>query len=102
MDHTVWRSGNPLSQPTCPRSDTDFRNRSIEQGTFICGSPQTVIDQLAECQRRGGFNIVMAGLHFGTLPHELTMKALELFAREVMPALKGAVPGETPRVAAAE
>jgi transposase len=28
MDHTVWRSGNPLSQPTCPRSDTDFRNRS--------------------------------------------------------------------------
>jgi alkanesulfonate monooxygenase SsuD/methylene tetrahydromethanopterin reductase-like flavin-dependent oxidoreductase (luciferase family) len=74
----------------------------IEQGTFICGSPQTVIDQLAEYQRRGGFNIVMAGLHFGTLPHELTMKALELFAREVMPALKGAVPGETPRVAAAE
>ena len=33
MDHTVWRSGNPLSQPTCPRSDTDFRNRSME-GTW--------------------------------------------------------------------
>ncbi|GGC56078.1 monooxygenase [Siccirubricoccus deserti] len=73
----------------------------LEQGTFICGSPQTVIELLAEYQRRGGFNLVMAGLHFGTLPHELTRKNLELFAREVMPALKGAVPGEVPRVAAA-
>ncbi|WP_431267003.1 hypothetical protein [Dankookia sp. P2] len=72
----------------------------LEQGTFICGSPQTVIEQLAEYQRRGGFNIVMAGLHFGTLPHALTMKNIEIFAREVMPALKGAVPGEVPRVAA--
>ena len=62
----------------------------IEQGTFICGSPQTVIDQLADYQRRGGFNIVMAGLHFGTLPHELTMKTLEIFAKQVMPALRGA------------
>ncbi len=64
----------------------------IEQGTFLCGSPQTVIDQLADYQRRGGFNIVMAGLHFGTLPHELTRKTLEIFAREVMPALKEARP----------
>ena len=72
----------------------------IEQGTFICGSPQTVIDQLAEYQRRGGFNIVMAGLHFGTLPHALTKKNIEIFAREVMPALAHAVPGEVPRVAA--
>ncbi|MFZ4406335.1 MAG: LLM class flavin-dependent oxidoreductase [Paracraurococcus sp.] len=72
----------------------------LEQGTFICGSPQTVIEQLAEYQRRGGFNIVMAGLHFGTLPHALTLKNIEIFAREVMPALQGAVPGEVPRVAA--
>ena len=42
----------------------------------------------------------MAGLHFGTLPHALTMKNIELFAREVMPALRNAVPGEVPRVAA--
>jgi len=72
----------------------------IEQGTFICGSPQTVIDQLAEYQRRGGFNIVMAGLQFGTLPHALTRKNIELFARDVMPALQDAVPGAIPRLAA--
>jgi alkanesulfonate monooxygenase SsuD/methylene tetrahydromethanopterin reductase-like flavin-dependent oxidoreductase (luciferase family) len=68
----------------------------IEQGTFICGSPQTVIDQLAEYQRKGGFNIVMAGLHYGTLPAELTRKNLELFAREVMPALSDALPPADP------
>ena len=73
----------------------------IEQGTFICGSPQTVIDQLAEYQRKGGFNIVMAGLHYGTLPAELTRKNLDLFAREVMPALKDATPATPPRPAAA-
>jgi alkanesulfonate monooxygenase SsuD/methylene tetrahydromethanopterin reductase-like flavin-dependent oxidoreductase (luciferase family) len=64
----------------------------IEQGTFICGGPQTVIDRLAEFQRKAGFNIVLAGLHFGTLPHALTMKAIEIFAKQVMPALKDAVP----------
>lgn len=65
----------------------------MEQGTFICGSPQTVIDQLADYQKKGGFNIVMAGLHYGTLPADLTRKNMELFAREVMPALRDAKPG---------
>lgn len=73
----------------------------LEQGTFICGSPQTVIDQLAAYQQKGGFNIVMAGLHFGTLPHALTMKNIEIFAKQVMPALRGATPpAEMARVAA--
>ncbi len=73
----------------------------IEQGTFICGSPQTVIDQLADYQRKGGFNIVMAGLHYGTLPAELTRKNMEMFAREVMPALRHAAPPDAAAVAAA-
>ncbi len=73
----------------------------LDQGTFICGSPQTVIDQLAAYQQKGGFNIVMAGLHFGTLPHALTMKNIEIFAKQVMPALRGATaPTEMARVAA--
>ena len=40
MDHTVWRSGNPLSQPTCPRSDTDFRNRSIAESLHYTWSKE--------------------------------------------------------------
>ncbi len=74
----------------------------IEDGTFLCGGPQTVIDALAQHQAKGGFNIVMAGLQFGTLPAELTRKNTEMFAREVMPALRGAAPPEQIAGAAAE
>jgi len=72
----------------------------IQQGTFICGSPATVRAQLEEYQHKGGFNIVMAGLHFGTLPADLTRKNMELFAREVMPHLKDRVPAGYRPVAA--
>ena len=72
----------------------------IEDGTFLCGGPQTVIDALARHQAQGGFNIVMAGLQFGTLPAELTRKNTEMFAREVMPVLRGAGPERTTEVAA--
>lgn len=72
----------------------------IEDGTFLCGGPQAVIDALARHQAKGGFNIVMAGLQFGTLPAEPTRKNTELFAREVMPALRGAAPGGTVQAAA--
>ncbi len=74
----------------------------IEQGTFICGSVQTVIDQLADYQKKGGFNIVMAGLHYGTLPAELTRKNMEIFARQVMPALANATPPHIAASAAAQ
>jgi alkanesulfonate monooxygenase SsuD/methylene tetrahydromethanopterin reductase-like flavin-dependent oxidoreductase (luciferase family) len=72
----------------------------IEDGTFLCGGPQTVIDALARHQAQGGFNIVMAGLQFGTLPAELTRKNTEMFAREVMPALRGVAPVGTAQAAA--
>ncbi|REE07476.1 alkanesulfonate monooxygenase SsuD/methylene tetrahydromethanopterin reductase-like flavin-dependent oxidoreductase (luciferase family) [Paraburkholderia sp. BL27I4N3] len=73
------------------------RERTMEEmislGTFICGSPQTVIDKLADFQSKGGFNIVGAGLQYGTMPADLTRKNTEMFAREVMPALINALPG---------
>ncbi len=35
-----------------------------------------------------GFGIFCVLLHFGTLPHDLTMRNLELFAKEVIPHLR--------------
>ncbi|MBR1221398.1 LLM class flavin-dependent oxidoreductase [Bradyrhizobium sp. U87765 SZCCT0131] len=64
----------------------------MEQGTFICGSPATVRERLLEIQSKAGFNTVLPGLQFGTLPEHLTRKNTELFAREVMPYLRDAVP----------
>lgn len=60
----------------------------VESGVAIFGSPETVRQRLAECQKELQFNKLVALLHFGSLPAELTRKNMELFASEVMPALR--------------
>jgi alkanesulfonate monooxygenase SsuD/methylene tetrahydromethanopterin reductase-like flavin-dependent oxidoreductase (luciferase family) len=72
------------------------RRRTMEElianGQFICGSPETVRRRLSEYQDRAGFNLVLPNLHFGTLSADLTRQNTELFAREVMPALRDRLP----------
>jgi alkanesulfonate monooxygenase SsuD/methylene tetrahydromethanopterin reductase-like flavin-dependent oxidoreductase (luciferase family) len=57
----------------------------MKHGIVLCGSPKTVRDQLAHNAKDWGFDTHMGAFHFGTLPHELTVKSLRLFAEEVMP-----------------
>ncbi len=57
-------------------------------GSFMCGSPATIIERLKEYQARAGFGTLLPGLQFGTLPADLTKKNMELFAKEVMPHLR--------------
>jgi len=61
----------------------------IEKGMFICGSPGSVRQKLAERQKEIGFGQLLALLQFGTLPHDLTRASMELFAKKVMPELRG-------------
>jgi alkanesulfonate monooxygenase SsuD/methylene tetrahydromethanopterin reductase-like flavin-dependent oxidoreductase (luciferase family) len=60
----------------------------IEKGMFICGSPQTVRESLAEYHSQIGFGHLLTMLQFGTLPAELTRKNMEIYAREVIPHLR--------------
>jgi alkanesulfonate monooxygenase SsuD/methylene tetrahydromethanopterin reductase-like flavin-dependent oxidoreductase (luciferase family) len=60
----------------------------ISNGMFLCGSPETVASQLEEHQSKMGFGNLVTMLQFGTLPHELTKKNLEIFSKEVMPKLR--------------
>ena len=60
----------------------------IENGMFICGSPETVRRKFTEAHRLSGFQNYMAMAQFGTLPADLTKKNLELLAREVLPHLR--------------
>ena len=63
-------------------------SRLMDNRMFICGSPNTVQEILGECHDQVGLEHIVCTLQFGTLPHELTVKNLELFSKEVMPQLR--------------
>ena len=60
----------------------------VEQGHVIAGSPATVRDRLVEAAKMLRVGHLMCLLHIGSMPKELTLKNTELFAKEVMPALR--------------
>lgn len=60
----------------------------IEAGSIICGSPATVRDQLIALGKDFGIGNIHAMLQFGSMPKEMTMQSIDLFASEVLPALK--------------
>jgi alkanesulfonate monooxygenase SsuD/methylene tetrahydromethanopterin reductase-like flavin-dependent oxidoreductase (luciferase family) len=60
----------------------------LKLGMVVCGSAETVAETLAERQRMFGLGHLIAWLHFGTLPHDLTVKNLTLFAEKVIPRLR--------------
>ena len=73
------------------------------KGMIICGGPDSVAQQLETYQKKVGFGKLIAMTQFGTLPHDLTVKSMELFAREVMPRLRHIGDEQPPaRVHAAE
>jgi alkanesulfonate monooxygenase SsuD/methylene tetrahydromethanopterin reductase-like flavin-dependent oxidoreductase (luciferase family) len=59
-----------------------------KKGMIICGSPDSVVQQFETYQRQIGFGKVICMMQFGTLPHDLTTRSMELFARKVMPRLR--------------
>jgi len=62
--------------------------QALELGLFVCGSPATVKKAFQDYWNEMRFGNLLVMCQFGTLPADLTRKNLELFAREVMPALK--------------
>jgi alkanesulfonate monooxygenase SsuD/methylene tetrahydromethanopterin reductase-like flavin-dependent oxidoreductase (luciferase family) len=60
----------------------------LDLGMVIVGSPATVREKLAACQKDLGFGTLIAMLQVATLPADLTEKNLRLFATEVAPQLR--------------
>jgi alkanesulfonate monooxygenase SsuD/methylene tetrahydromethanopterin reductase-like flavin-dependent oxidoreductase (luciferase family) len=60
----------------------------LKKGMFLCGSPETLRQQIEEYQKQIGFGYLLPMMQFATLPHDLTKQSLELFARKVIPALR--------------
>jgi alkanesulfonate monooxygenase SsuD/methylene tetrahydromethanopterin reductase-like flavin-dependent oxidoreductase (luciferase family) len=63
-------------------------DQAIELGLFVCGSPQTVLQSFRNYWNAMRFGNLLVLCQFATLPADLTRRNMELFAREVMPALK--------------
>lgn len=62
--------------------------KSIELGLIVCGSPATARQALEGYWKNMRFGNLLVLCQFGTLTADLTRKNMELFAREVMPAVK--------------
>ena len=61
----------------------------IQQAGFVVvGSPATVRDRLTEIARATGLGTLVPNFSVGNVPHHLTRTSMELFAKEVMPALR--------------
>jgi alkanesulfonate monooxygenase SsuD/methylene tetrahydromethanopterin reductase-like flavin-dependent oxidoreductase (luciferase family) len=91
----LWRENN--SFPTIPLS-RDY-DESIRDGSLVVGGPDKVRRALAAQTRRCGQNYLVLKLAFGSLTHAQEMRSLELFRREVMPALLDEQPEQAEKAA---
>jgi alkanesulfonate monooxygenase SsuD/methylene tetrahydromethanopterin reductase-like flavin-dependent oxidoreductase (luciferase family) len=57
----------------------------VDNQFVIAGGPASVRDQLMQAVRKLRVGNLMVLLHIGSMPHELTLKNIDLFAREVAP-----------------
>jgi len=63
-------------------------DHSIKDGSFICGSPETVTQQIREIALQAGADTFLGEFAFGALEHHQVMNSLRLFTDQVMPELK--------------
>jgi hypothetical protein len=86
VDHDSAEFGAP-PVAACPISCatwTRFARRGAAPG------PATVAEQLAEIVRDSGTNYLLLVFSFGDLALERSMRSMQLFVAEVMPALRSA------------
>ena len=62
--------------------------RLAETRSVIAGSPATVRDQILEFTKEFGIGNLLVMLQMGGMPHDLTMKNIQLFTEEVLPYLQ--------------
>lgn len=68
-------------------SKMDFEELN-RRGYCIVGSAETVRRRLSQYVNQMNFGLLLPLLHIGDMPHHRTVKNMELFATEVMPALR--------------
>lgn len=57
----------------------------LEQGLVLCGSPDTVAEQIRFLQERLGCGVISMHLQVGNMPHRAVMDGMRLFCDEIRP-----------------
>jgi alkanesulfonate monooxygenase SsuD/methylene tetrahydromethanopterin reductase-like flavin-dependent oxidoreductase (luciferase family) len=107
--HFLWRMGHPLRGPqeywappgyvsriaalmTTKRRPKPLNQLSYQElqdaNHLIVGSPETVIKKLRHIKERLGIGALLLEAQAGQMSHQTTMRSIDLFGREVIPALK--------------
>ena len=60
----------------------------IDNGIVIAGSPDTVAERLTEAVKGLRIGHLMASLQIGSMPHDLTLHNISMFAEKVMPRVR--------------
>jgi len=76
---------------TIKREGMTWKN-FVDEGYVIAGSPKTVLDRLTEAVKHLQCGHMMLLFQMGSMPPELVRKSTEMFAREVMPHMRGMWP----------
>lgn len=71
-----------------PMSREQFEFMRSDRGSLMVGSVEKVVDKLVYEYQLFGFTRFFAQASLGFVPHELTLKSIELFATEVIPEFK--------------
>mgnify|MGYP002020107394 FL=1 len=73
-------------------ADFDYGNMDFKElndrGYCVVGSAKTVRDRLSHLVKELGFGLLLPLLHAGDMPHHRVIKNMDLFASDVMPALR--------------
>jgi alkanesulfonate monooxygenase SsuD/methylene tetrahydromethanopterin reductase-like flavin-dependent oxidoreductase (luciferase family) len=64
-------------------------DKGLEGETILVGSPATVREKIQRLVTASGINYFMGSFAWGALTFEQSARSLDLFAREVMPAVQG-------------
>ncbi len=71
-----------------PTTVEQARHQLGPDGAIYCGSPDTVAQKIADTARVLGISRFQLKYSVGTLPHELRMKSIRLYAQEVAPRVR--------------
>jgi alkanesulfonate monooxygenase SsuD/methylene tetrahydromethanopterin reductase-like flavin-dependent oxidoreductase (luciferase family) len=70
-----------------PTYETSYEEL-LDAGQVVVGSPETVAERFTEMHKQLGFGQLITLMSIGDISHEETVRSMELFASEVMPALR--------------